>query len=99
MCFLSSEDLREYFSKFGEVEHCNLKTDPVTKRSRGFGFVLFKEEATVDKVRFLLMVWYTEVKCTPPSRLCFFFYRPAVTFSISFTVAEHLDLEILSNIK
>uniref|UniRef100_A0A0L8FTD7 RRM domain-containing protein n=1 Tax=Octopus bimaculoides TaxID=37653 RepID=A0A0L8FTD7_OCTBM len=44
-----TQDLREYFSKFGEVEHCNLKTDPVTKRSRGFGFVLFKEEQTVDK--------------------------------------------------
>ncbi|GAB1599999.1 heterogeneous nuclear ribonucleoprotein D-like-A isoform X3 [Argonauta hians] len=45
----TAKDLREYFTKFGEVEHCNLKTDPVTKRSRGFGFVLFKEEPTVDK--------------------------------------------------
>lgn len=79
MCFLSSEDLREYFSKFGEVEHCNLKTDPVTKRSRGFGFVLFKEEATVDKVRFLL-IWYTEVKYTALFLFSFFSFLGCKTY-------------------
>ena len=74
MSFLASEDLREYFSKFGEVEHCNLKTDPVTKRSRGFGFVLFKEEATVDKVRFSLIHVQTTKNFLSPLPLFFFFF-------------------------
>ena len=49
-----AEDLREYFEKFGGVVDCTLKTDPATNRSRGFGFVLFAEAPTVDKVRDIL---------------------------------------------
>jgi len=44
------KDLREYFEKFGEIADCTLKTDPHTLRSRGFGFVLFNEAGSVDKV-------------------------------------------------
>ena len=32
---------------------CTLKTDPETRQSRGFGFVVFKNGETVQKVKFL----------------------------------------------
>ncbi|KAJ0023559.1 hypothetical protein NQD34_003458, partial [Periophthalmus magnuspinnatus] len=46
----TQEGLREYFGRFGDVKDCMVMRDPVTKRSRGFGFVTYEEQAGVDKV-------------------------------------------------
>lgn len=44
------EDLENYFSEFGEVDEAMLMFDRQTNRHRGFGFVNFVDEKTVDKI-------------------------------------------------
>lgn len=44
------ENLKNYFSQFGEVLECMIMKDAITKRSRGFGFITFKEANAVEKV-------------------------------------------------
>jgi RNA-binding protein Musashi len=44
------EELRNYFTNYGVVVDCQVKRDPNTGNSRGFGFVTFKDSASVDRV-------------------------------------------------
>src|SRR5215469_5270650 len=46
----TDESLRRYFSQFGEVLECTVMRDGATGRSRGFGFLTFKDPKTVNSV-------------------------------------------------
>uniref|UniRef100_A0A6G3MFR7 RNA-binding protein Musashi homolog 1 (Trinotate prediction) n=1 Tax=Henneguya salminicola TaxID=69463 RepID=A0A6G3MFR7_HENSL len=46
----TQEKLNTYFSQFGEVIDCILMMDTATKRSRGFGFVTYKDPSSVLRV-------------------------------------------------
>lgn len=44
------ESLKDYFSQYGEVIECTVMRDGPTGRSRGFGFLTFKDPKTVNIV-------------------------------------------------
>ncbi|KAK3084384.1 hypothetical protein FSP39_012660 [Pinctada imbricata] len=46
----TAESLKDHFGKYGEIKESMVMKDPTTKRSRGFGFVTFKDPSSVDKV-------------------------------------------------
>lgn len=45
-----ADELKEHFSSYGEVIEHQIMLDHSTRRSRGFGFVTFKDEEAVDKI-------------------------------------------------
>jgi RNA recognition motif-containing protein len=47
---LIENELKEYFEQFGEVSQCLLMFDKNTKKSRGFGFVIYQNENVADLV-------------------------------------------------
>lgn len=44
------DDLKNYFSQFGDIAEVMVMKDPTTKRSRGFGFVTFTDQKSLDDV-------------------------------------------------
>ena len=44
------DKLKEYFEVYGEVQDAVVMKDPVSKRSRGFGFITFTDISSVDNV-------------------------------------------------
>jgi len=44
------DNLRRYFSPYGSIDDAVVMKDPVTKRSRGFGFITFSTIQSVDQV-------------------------------------------------
>ncbi|XP_043722459.1 heterogeneous nuclear ribonucleoprotein 1 [Telopea speciosissima] len=46
----SEDELKEYFSSYGEIVEHQIMLDHNSGRSRGFGFVTFKSEDTVDDI-------------------------------------------------
>ncbi|KAL8458582.1 hypothetical protein ACS0TY_036195 [Phlomoides rotata] len=47
---LNEDDLREYFSPYGNIVEHQIMLDHKTGRSRGFGFVTFETEDAVEKI-------------------------------------------------
>ncbi|KAJ5750944.1 RNA-binding protein [Penicillium manginii] len=58
--------LREYFSQFGEVQECTVMRDSATQRSRGFGFLTFRDPKTVNTV--MVKEHYLDGKIIDPKR-------------------------------
>ena len=46
---VDQEKLQELFSEFGEIEEATVISDKFSGRSKGFGFVTFKDEASAKK--------------------------------------------------
>ncbi|KAK9466975.1 hypothetical protein V1512DRAFT_262811 [Lipomyces arxii] len=62
----TDESLNKYFSQFGEVTECQVMRDPSTGRSRGFGFLTFRDSKCVNTV--MVKEHYLDGKIIDPKR-------------------------------
>ncbi|KAF6228410.1 hypothetical protein HO133_008140 [Letharia lupina] len=62
----TDQSLKEYFSTFGEVQECTVMRDGASGRSRGFGFLTFKDPKTVNVV--MVKEHYLDGKIIDPKR-------------------------------
>lgn len=46
----TDDDLHDFFGKYGSLVEATVKTDPSTGRSKGFGFIVYSDASSVDKV-------------------------------------------------
>lgn len=46
---VEDEDLKEFFTEYGEVSSARVITDKFTNKSRGFGFVEMPDDAAAEK--------------------------------------------------
>jgi RNA recognition motif-containing protein len=47
---VTSEELREYFQKYGNVKECVVLKNMNTNQSRGFGFVTFEDGNVAEQL-------------------------------------------------
>ncbi|KAF2821666.1 RNA-binding domain-containing protein [Ophiobolus disseminans] len=62
----TEESLKEYFSQYGEVSECTVMRDSATGRSRGFGFLTFRDPKCVNTV--MVKEHYLDGKIIDPKR-------------------------------
>ncbi|KAJ5590077.1 hypothetical protein N7450_004049 [Penicillium hetheringtonii] len=62
----TDQSLRDYFSQFGEVQECTVMRDSASGRSRGFGFLTFRDPKTVNTV--MVKEHYLDGKIIDPKR-------------------------------
>jgi RNA recognition motif-containing protein len=68
----SDRDFYDYFARFGEIAESQVMYDHQTSNSRGFGFVTFSSEATVERVVSMdhdIMGKFVEVKRAEPKQV------------------------------
>ncbi|KAL8690861.1 MAG: hypothetical protein Q9218_003792 [Villophora microphyllina] len=61
----TDQSLKDYFSQYGEVQECTVMRDGATGRSRGFGFLTFRDPKTVNVV--MVKEHYLDGKIVRPS--------------------------------
>lgn len=83
------ESLKDYFSQFGEVLECTVMRDGASGRSRGFGFLTFKDAKTVNIV--MVKEHYLDGKIVSLSKSKADFCLPRLYFYILRLLTSELD--------